>query len=461
MKIMLATPLMKERRADLQYIPLGLAYLSSALKKSGQEVSILDVRAERLNNRQVIERIRAYAPRILGVTSNTCQIREASALLDLVKRNFPEIITVLGGPHVSALPEDTLKEHPSLDIGVLGEGETTITELCSALSAGTKLNGVSGLVFREKLNIVTTPPRNLAENIDDLAFPDRDAFPIDIYNSHVIEYRAKPITSIITTRGCPYQCVFCSKSVFGSRERLRSAGNVIAEMRELVEEKGYREIHIIDDNFTYDLERTREICNEIIARRWNVYFSLPNGIRVNNFDEDLAALLRRAGFYSLWFGVESGDPEVLKRIKKGIQLDQVRKAVSIAKKHDFFTGMYFVIGLPGSSPRSEKMSLDLARELDPDVMGVGIFTPYPGSEFYDRESRLEWKHYRHDFAEHRFTGSQFDAAYILAQFDLLSRRFYFRPSYYYKLIRRHGMLGARRIWINFKNFLFRRFKLGI
>ncbi|MEK7721129.1 MAG: radical SAM protein [Elusimicrobiota bacterium] len=460
MKIMLATPLMKERRADLQYIPLGLAYLCSALKNAGHEVSVLDVRAEKLDDPEVIARVREFSPRLFGVTSNTCQIREAVALLDLVKRDFPGITTVLGGPHVSALPERTLREQRSIDIGVVGEGEATITELCGALGAGGDLRGVPGLVFRENTALVSTAPRCLAANIDELAFPDRDAFPIGIYNSHVIEYKARPITSILTSRGCPYQCVFCSKSVFGSRERLRSAGNVIAEMRVLIEEKGYREIHIIDDNFTYDLKRAREICNEIIARRWKAHFSLPNGIRVNNFDDELAALLRKAGFYSLWFGVESGDQEVLKFIKKGIQLNQVRKAVATAKRHGFFTGMYFVIGLPGSSPKSEKMSLDLARELEPDVIGVGIFTPYPGSELYDQESGADWEHYRHDFAEHRFTGSQFDGKYILEQFDLLSQRFYFRPVYYLNLLRRHGMLGARRIWINFKNFLFRRLRLG-
>jgi len=460
MKIILATPLMKERRADLQYIPLGLAYLSSALKNAGHEVSILDVRAEKPDDREIVRRIRGFSPRVLGITSNTCQLREAAALATLVKRDFPGIIIVMGGPHISALPERTLREQPSIDIGVVGEGEATITELCEALSAGKPLNGIAGLVFRENTNIVTTAPRCLAENIDALAFPDRDAFPIEIYNRHVIEYKAKPITSIITTRGCPYQCVFCSKSVFGSKERLRSAGNVIEEMRVLIEEKGYREIHVIDDNFTYDLKRARDICNEIIARGWKAHFSLPNGIRVNNFDDELAALLRKAGFYSLWFGVESGDPEVLKKIKKGITLDQVRKAVPIAKKHGFFTGMYFVIGLPGSSPDSEKMSLDLARELEPDVIGVGIFTPYPGSELWDQAAGFGWEHYRHDFAEHRFTGSQFDTDYILKQFDLLSQRFYFRPSYYSNLVRRHGMLGARRVWINFKNFLFRRLKLG-
>jgi len=450
---------MKERRADLQYIPLGLAYLTGALKKAGHEVTILDVRAEKLNDARVIERIKKDPPHIFGVTSNTCQIREAAALLDLVREHFPAVTTVLGGPHVSALPERTLKEQPSIDIGVVGEGEVTAVELCAALENKTGLGGVAGIVYRDGAKIVLTPARPMIADINSIAFPDRDAFPIAIYNSHIIEYKAKPITSVITTRGCPHQCTFCCKSVFGSRQRLRSAGNVIAEMRELIENRHYREIHIIDDNFTFDTARAKAICEEIIARKWNVHFSLPNGVRVNNFDDSLAALMRKAGFYSLWFGVESGDPEVLKRIKKGIQLDQVRKAVATAKRHGFFTGMYFIVGLPGSGPKSEKMSLDLARELEPDVIGVGIFTSYPGSELYNSASASDWAHYRHDFSGHHFTGEQFDEAYILKQFDMLSQKFYFRPAYYISLVRRHGMLGVRRVWINFKNFLFRRLDL--
>ncbi|PKM98745.1 MAG: hypothetical protein CVU79_01495 [Elusimicrobia bacterium HGW-Elusimicrobia-3] len=459
MKIILATPLMKERRADLQYIPLGLAYLASALKKAGHQVSILDVRAEKLDDAQVIARIEKDPPQLFGVSSNTCQIREATALLDLVRRRFPAITTVLGGPHISALPERTLQEQPSIDIGVVGEGEITVVELCAALEKDAPLRDIAGLVFRDGGDIVLTSPRAMIADIDSIPFPDRDAFPIAIYNSHIIEYMAKPITSVITTRGCPHQCTFCCKSVFGSKQRLRSAGNVIEELRVLIEEQHYREIHIIDDNFTFDTERARAICSEIIARGWKVYFSLTNGVRVNNFDDSLAALLRKAGFYSLWFGVESGDPEVLKGIKKGIQLDQVRRAVATAKRHGFFTGMFFIVGLPGSSPKSEEMSLALARELDPDVIGVGIFTSYPGSDLYNRASSSDWAHYRHDFSGHHFTGEQFDEAYILKQFDMLSQRFYFRPAYYTGLIRRHGMLGVRRIWINFKNFLFRRLNL--
>ena len=151
---------------------------------------------------------------------------------------------------------------------------------------------------------------------------------------------------------------------------MRSADSILEEIKYLVETKGYKEIHIIDDNFTFDAERAKQICREIIANKWKVNFALPNGIRVHNFTEELADLLKKAGFYFLWFGVESGDQKVIDEIKKGIKIEQVIKAVNTARKFGFFTGMYFVVGLPGSSKQSELMSLDLAKKLDPDVIGV-------------------------------------------------------------------------------------------
>ncbi len=460
MKIILATPLMKERRADLQYIPLGLAYIAGSLKKAGHDVLVMDIRAERLDDSGVIGRVAAAAPQVFAVTANTCQFREAAALISLIKSTFPQITTVLGGAHVSALPERTLRELAGLDIAVVGEGERTAVELCHALENNAPLSGISGIAFKSGADIVLNAQRPPEKDIDSIPFPDRDAFPLEIYNRNTIEYKARPIATIMTTRGCPYRCTFCCKSVFGSRQRLRSAKNVIAEMEYLVEKRGVKEIHIIDDNFTFSTARAKKICEEIIARKWKVYFSLPNGVRVNNFNDELAGLLRRAGFYSLWFGVESGDPKVLRHIKKDLNHAQVRSAVNTAKRHGFFTGMFFVVGLPGSGPESEKMSLDLALELKPDVIGLGVLTAYPGSELYNSSSNSDWAYYRHDFSGHHFTGSGFDEKYILTQFDMVSQGFYFRPGYYTGLIKRHGLLGARRVWINFKNFLFRRLNLG-
>lgn len=460
MKIMLATPLMKERRADLQYIPLGLAYLASVLEKAGHEVSVLDVRAELLNEKQILSRVLAFNPSVFGITSNTCQINEAVGLLELVKKNFPNIITVIGGPHVSALPEATLNEFPFIDICVAGEGEITITELCERLQNNAELKSVHGLAYRNNGKVLLNEQRAEIKDLDLLPFPDRDLFPLAIYNKLAIECKSKPLATMITSRGCPHGCTFCCKAVFGSNIRMRSAENVIEELEYLVEKKGYREIHIIDDNFTFDAERAKRICREIIRRKWKVNFALPNGIRVHNFTEELAGLLKQAGFYFLWFGVESGDQKVIDEIKKGIKIEQVVSAVAISKKFGFFTGMYFVVGLPGSSQQSEMMSLELAKRLEPDVIGVGIFTPYPGSALYKHDIHCSWKSYRHDFAEHKFTGDQFDEEYIIRQFDIISQRFYFRPKYYFNLIKRHKLFGVKRVWINFKNFLFRRLQIG-
>ena len=383
---MLATPLMKERRADLQYIPLGLAYLASSLKQSGHEVTVMDVRAELLSEEQIVSRIKKADPAVFGVTSNTCQINEAANLISLVKKAFPGIITILGGPHISALPEITLNEFPFVDIGVVGEGELTITELCGRLQNKEDIGNVRGIVYRKGDKALSTGLRIDIKDLDTLPFPDRDLFPLDIYNRQAIEYKAKPLTTLLTSRGCPHGCTFCCKSVFGSGIRMRGAANILEEIKYLVEVKGYREIHIIDDNFTFDAERAKHICREIIAHKWKVNFALPNGIHVHNFTEELAGLLKKAGFYFLWFGVESGDQKVIDTIKKGIKIKQAVGAVTTAKKFGFFTGMYFVVGLPGSSRQSELDSLELAKKLEPDVMGVGIFTPYPGSAYISMKS---------------------------------------------------------------------------
>lgn len=458
MKIMLATPLMKERRVDIQYMPLGLGYISSVLKNAGHEVEILDVRIECLSKDKIVQKIKEYKPVLLGVTATTCQINDAADLIHLIKLSFPEIITVLGGPHISALPQLTLQEFSSIDIGVVGEGETTILELVNSITSKNSLAMVSGIVYRDHGNILLSKSRCYIDDLDLVPFPDRQAFPLDLYLNNAIEYKGKPIASIITSRGCPYGCPFCCKSTFGGEYRSRSRENVISELEYLVEVQKYKEIHIFDDNFTFDEQRAIDICNDIIKKKWNIHFALPNGIHIANFNDELALLMRRAGFYFLWFGVETGDPEVLKTLRKGVDIEQISEAVSIAKRHGFFTGMYFVVGLPGSSPKSELMSLELAKKLKPDVIGVSVCTAYPGSSIFDESKYTDWRYYRHDFAEHHFTSENFDEEYILEQFDMISQGFYFMPLYYMGLIKRHGMFALRRVWINFKNYLFRRLK---
>lgn len=444
---------------DIQYIPLGLAYISSVLKAGGHDVSVIDVRIENLSDEEVLRRVAAASPDLFCVTSATCQIFDASNLLRAVKERFPGIRTVIGGPHISALPELTLKQFPFIDIGVVGEGELTSLELADAISAGRDLSCVPGIVFRGKDGILLTAARPYIENLDTLPFPDRNAFPLEIYARNAIECKAKPVATMITSRGCPFGCCFCCKSTFGARYRARSAASVIEEIRHLVT-GGYKEIHILDDNFSFDMARVRTICEAVIANKWNVNFVLPNGIHATRFDDDTAALMRRAGFYYLWFGVETGDPGLLESLRKGVTLEQVEKAVATAKKHGFFTGMFFVVGLPGATQETELRSVEFAKKCAPDVMGVSVFTPYPGSSVYAALAKsANWTSYRHDFAEKGFSGRNFDEKYILQQFDRVIVGFYSDPWYYIGLVRRHGLFGAKRIWISFKNFVFRRLGL--
>lgn len=229
----------------------------------------------------------------------------------------------------------------------------------------------------------------------------------------------KPIATMITSRGCPFGCPFCCKSTFGSKYRERTVENVLAEIKMLANE-GYKEIHIVDDNFTLNIERTEKICLGIIESGIKMNFVLPNGVHAWKFNEKIAMLMRKAGFYFLWFGVETRDPKILSSIRKGITLEQVYESVQIAKRHGFFTGMYFMVGLPESNEASEMKSLEFAKKCSPDVIGVSVFTAYPGSPVYDGMRDLSWNNYRHDFVEHKFTGKHFDDKYILEQFDKIS-----------------------------------------
>ncbi|MBI5229034.1 B12-binding domain-containing radical SAM protein [Candidatus Micrarchaeota archaeon] len=461
MKVMLATPVMKERAADIQYIPLGLAYVASSLVNTGHEVRILDARILKPSDEEILRAVEEFSPAVFGVTATTCQIYDAAVLLKLIKSSFPEIKAVIGGPHVSALPQHTLKEFPWIDFVIVGEGEETASELVSFLEAGRNLSAVKGICYRVGKKTVLTPPREFSDP-NKLPFPARELFPLDRYAKNAFVVKETPMTTIITSRGCPGGCVFCCKSTFGRKFRARSVENVLQEI-ELLVERGYREIHVVDDAFTLDRNRAKEILRGIISKGWNLNFTLPNGIRVDTVDEEMAALLKKAGFYWLWFGVESGDQGVINNIKKGIRIEQVRKAVKLTKKQGMFTGLYFIVGLLGSSPKTERKSLELALELDADAVGVSILTVYPGSELFStlRKNEADWKAFRHDFSEHVFTGEGFDGRYILSEFQKFIGGFYLRPAYPIKMLLRHGRFGARFLTASLQNLIIRRLGLEV
>jgi len=467
MKIAFITPRTKERRAEFQYLPLGIAYIASVLLNEDHEVKIFDSRIENYSEEEFKEKLHDFNPTLIGATSTTYQIFESVKMLKEAKEACPNAFSFIGGAHVSALPAQTLSTFSWIDFGVVGEGEITTKELASALSEKKPSFGsIKGLAFRKNKNIFLNEKRELINDLDSIPFPARNLFNLKKYDNAGLEVKKKPMTSIISSRGCPGQCIFCSKAVFGASFRARSPENIILELEELIEGKyHYKEIHVMDDNFTLNIDRAEKICNKIIEKDWNVKFALPNGIRVDRVSKELLEKMYDAGFYCLFFGVESGDDKVLKKIGKNISLKQVKNAIKMAKKIGFYTGIFLVAGLPGSSLKSEEKSLKLALDLDVDQASLSVITPYPGSRLYNLLSaqgliKEDWNTYRHDFSSQQLLyDSALSKEEIQKFFNDFVKKFYLRPSYPFKLIYRHKYFGCKKLYVMLRSLLNRKYSL--
>ena len=240
--------------------------------------------------------------------------------------------------------------------------------------------GVRGIVFRRGQEIIDNGPRPLIADIDTLPRAAYHLLP------HLSRYRSRsrafPVGNVFTSRGCPASCTFCYRT-FGKKWRVRSVDNVLAEIAFLKETYGIRQLDIMDDNFAFDTERAQTILQAIIDRRWNLKINLQVGIRVNSVTPELLETMRRAGVFKFGFGIESGDAGILKRIRKGLDLDQARQLVRDARAMGFITHGYFMIGFPGDTPETMQRTIDFARELNPHYASFSLCTPLPGTDIYD------------------------------------------------------------------------------
>jgi len=308
---------------------------------------------------------------------------------------------VVGGAHVSALPERTLRECEAIDAVVVGEGDHTFPDLAGRLiddGRSTDVSDMTGVLARRGEEFVGDPPPVYVEDVDGLPLPARHLLDLPTYVRHSYHERAKrwPIATMITSRGCPHSCLFCSRSNSGRRYRPRSPENVIEEMK-FLKRRGFNEVQIVDDNFTADRARVLEICRLIRAEGLDLSLCLPNGIRVDTVDEELLTEMYGAGFYAIAFGAESGDDAVLKKVMKGITAEQIMKAVKTAKKIGFYISLFSIIGLPGSTVESEEKTLRLVRESGADSTTASVCTPYPGSPLWemvkDKLDGVPWERY--------------------------------------------------------------------
>jgi radical SAM superfamily enzyme YgiQ (UPF0313 family) len=361
--------------------PLGLGYLASYLRQAGIKVSIIDNTIELLSSSEFVQRFEEIDPDVVGFTALTSVVNNALALAKIIKANKPTVKIIFGGSHASALPRDLLKDE-AVDIVIRGEGEETLLEVVRAISQNDIFSGINGIVYKYKGEIIENSPRVIIKNIDDIPFPAFDLLPMSKYSlPSSRRLTSSRVASVITTRGCPYHCSFCSKIIFKDSVRMRSPQNVISEMELLVKKFEVGELVIWDDNFNLDPKRAIEICELMVKKSFGLTWTCSN--RANLFSEELCCALYDAGCRLVNFGVESGNQNVRDSIKKQINEQDIYKAIRLCRKHKLMVTCSFILGLPGETYESACETLQFAKELEPDYGIFCMFVPMPGSELFE------------------------------------------------------------------------------
>lgn len=366
------------------YPPLGVLSISAVLRNAGHEVRFLDADVEEIGLECIQQAVRDFSPQMVGITMSTLQCRSAFELAKMIRRLSEKVWIIVGGPHPSALKGEILNSCSSIDIVVYGEGEATALELAEMVDDGRSLKGIQGICFRDETTIVVNPPRKQIENLDSLPRPALDlAMPIRRYQGSY-PVGARPSIQLMASRGCPFNCTFCSNSVWGRKLRLRSPKSVLDEVEWLRNDFKVKEIFFQDDTFNANRDWFETICNGIIDRGLNrkIVFRAPFRANEELIDSKILRLAKQAGFWMIFYGVESGNQKILNSVNKNLKLAEIERAFRLTKKLGIKTYASFMIGNLGENRSTVRETIDFALRLDPDFYGFAIANPYPGSELY-------------------------------------------------------------------------------
>lgn len=426
---------------DIPTLPLGLAHIAAYLVENGIDVKAVDAWAEGMDCERLSLEAEKLKPEVVGFTMLSPNYENVKNAIKAVKKRLPATKIVVGGCHPSALPDEVLNDIPEVDLVVIGEGEKTFLELINALNQkDVKFAGIEGIAYREGAAVRRTRKRNFMENLDSLPFPARHLFPLGKYRSVAPYGRKKPFISLITSRGCPYSCAYCSKDVFGMSYRSFSAKRIIEEIKFLIDKYSVKEIRFYDDIFTLDKKALKEICDFLVDEKERPSWSCMT--RVELVDPATLNMMKRSGCWLIAYGVESATKSVLERMSRLGDLEIVRRAFRWTRQAGIHTLGYFMIGLPGETREMIKDTIDFSIELDADFAAFSTFVLMPGSPFYKDffVGKENSSFSRPVFVKSKsssFPFSRQDRSYVgglsLDELDVLTReanrRFYFRPSY--------------------------------
>lgn len=420
--------------------PLSLMYLAAALEKEYINVKIIDDDMYHAGFSKVASIASKIDPSVIGITATTATIENALGYIRSIKDVLPNTLTVIGGPHPTFLPEETLKNEKSLDAVVIGEGEGTIVEIARKCddTENNELSEIKGIIYKENNRIRSNPPRAPIKDLDDIPFPARHLLPFKDYadSGHA--------GGMITSRGCAFSCNYCSSSlIMGKKFRTRSPENVVDEVEELYYKYSIRDMAFIDDIFMLNKRRAMAIADEIKNRNLDINFVTSS--RVDTLNRELLKSLKNSGMSTLYCGVESGSQRVLDLMGKGITLKQIEDAIKVIKDLDIAIIASFIIGYPGETEKEMDQTIDFSIKLEPDFAQYSILTPFPGTPIYyelkqkDLIDNENWDEYTAMNSVINYVKLGLSKKLVKRKLTKAYLKFYTRPKY---IIKHRYMLGV-------------------
>lgn len=423
------------------YPPLGLAYIAANLEKNGFDVKILDVQVLNLLSKEAKKAIIDAKADVVGITCMTPNFHGALEAARFAKESGA--IVVLGGPQISTYPKESI-DFDFIDYAIEGEGEEAFLKFVKAIQNKSPVNTIGGLVYKENGKIYSNGPV-IVKDLNSIPMPAWHLLPMEKYKCIITE---RPFITMVTSRGCPYRCGFCFKSYTDKTNRRHNPKTIVDEIEYCIKKYKIREVMFYDDTFTLKREHVEGICNEILKRRIKIKWEAPT--RLNVVDEKLLKLMKKAGCFRLRYGIESGDPRILKVMNKGISLNLAKKVFKLSKKVGIQRFAYFIIGYYSDTEDSIKNTINFAKELDPDWVMFTAATPLPKTNLFELcvNDGLVDKNYWLDFMKGKNDGRM---NYLVKDTEKwikeAYRELYMRPSFIIK-----KMMQIRRVY-EFFNYL--------
>lgn len=421
--------------------PLNVIYLASVLREKLYEVEIIDAPVQCNSYLELVEKVRAAKPDYCGITAMTLTIHPAAKTADMIKLDNPKCPIIIGGAHLSAAPEETMNMFTSFDYGVIGEGEDTLPELLEAIREKRDVSKIPGIIYRTDSGLRRAAARPMIQDLDNLPFPAWDLLPnyVEIYKPSKVRQIRLPSAYLATSRGCPFQCVFCDNVVHGHTFRSYSVDYIMRMIYKLIQDYNIKDLTIYDENLTINRKRITEFCERIIREGLDLTWSCD--ARADSVTPELLELMYRAGCRSISYGIESGSQEVLDFYKKRLTLEKIEYAVRETKKAGIISSGFFIIGGPTETEETINKTITFAKKIPLDYFTPFYFNCFPNSPIYDRIA--EYGEFDPDYSKANMSKPVFipkglTQKRLVSLFNKALFSFYLRPSKVLFLIRHLG-----------------------